>query len=41
MGTIGWLAYGILTDNFPVIAANAVTLMLSAVLLYFKFRYKD
>jgi MtN3 and saliva related transmembrane protein len=40
-GTMGWLAYGILTDNFPVIAANAVTLMLSFVLLYFKFRYKD
>ena len=40
-GTIGWLTYGILIDDLPVILANAVTLLLSAVLIVFKFIYKD
>lgn len=40
-GTICWLTYGILIGNLPVIAANAVTLALSSLLLFFKFRYRD
>jgi MtN3 and saliva related transmembrane protein len=40
-GTVCWLTYGILIDNLPVIAANTVTLALSSLLLFFKFRYRD
>ncbi len=41
LGTMGWLTYGILIQDVPVMAANAVTLALSAVLIYFKFHFKD
>jgi MtN3 and saliva related transmembrane protein len=40
-GTLLWLIYGLMVNDFPVIVANAVTLMLSLTLLYFKLRYKD
>ena len=40
-GTIGWLTYGILIDDLPVILANAVTLVLSAILIIFKIVFKD
>ncbi len=40
LGTIGWLTYGILIKDVPVMAANAVTLALSLLLIIFKFRYK-
>jgi MtN3 and saliva related transmembrane protein len=40
-GTLLWLIYGLLVNDFPVVAANAVTLVLSSTLLYFKFRYKE
>lgn len=40
-GTIGWLTYGILINDLPVILANAVTLVLSAVLIVFKIVFKD
>jgi MtN3 and saliva related transmembrane protein len=41
MGTIGWLAYGIFRSDVPVMAANAVTLALCLVIIYFKFRFKE
>ena len=41
LGTVLWLSYGILIDSVPVIVANAVTLLLSSVLIFFKLRYKD
>ncbi len=40
-GTAGWLIYGILRDDLAVIAANAVTLLLSAAMLVFKWRFRD
>ncbi|WP_026997304.1 SemiSWEET transporter [Flectobacillus major] len=40
LGVTMWLIYGIKTAAFPVIAANAVTLLLSLVILYFKFKYR-
>jgi MtN3 and saliva related transmembrane protein len=40
-GTLLWLIYGILIINWPIIAANAITLLLSSVLLYFKMRFRD
>lgn len=39
VGVALWLAYGIMTNSFPVVAANTVTLMLSFVILYFKWKY--
>lgn len=36
LGVILWLIYGILIDSLPVILANAATLLLSSMLLYFK-----
>jgi MtN3 and saliva related transmembrane protein len=41
IGTLLWLIYGILVKDIPVITANAVTLVLSSILVYFKFRYKN
>ena len=40
-GTIGWFAYGIFRNDVPVMAANAVTLALCLVIIFFKFRYKE
>jgi MtN3 and saliva related transmembrane protein len=40
-GTIGWLAYGIFRNDLPVMAANALTLALCLVIIYFKFRFKE
>jgi len=41
LGVALWLAYGILVSDMPVIIANAVTLVLSSIILFFKFRFKD
>lgn len=35
-GVALWLLYGILLNNFPILIANAVTLALSLVILFFK-----
>lgn len=40
IGVIMWLVYGIKANAFPVIAANAFTLILSLVILFFKFKYR-
>jgi len=34
-----WLTYGMLTGNWPVIVANAVTLALAVCILAMKLRY--
>jgi MtN3 and saliva related transmembrane protein len=39
-GVVMWLIYGIQTNAFPVIAANSITLLLSCVILFFKFKYR-
>ena len=36
-----WIAYGALTGSWPVIAANSVCLLLSAVILALKWRFRD
>lgn len=41
VGVLLWLIYGIAKQDLPVIAANAVTLMLAMTLLYFKFSFKN
>jgi MtN3 and saliva related transmembrane protein len=40
-GVLLWLVYGIVQKDIPVIAANAVTLMLASTLLFFKLRFKE
>lgn len=36
-----WTAYGVLTRSWPVMAANTVCLVLSAVILCLKWRFRD
>ena len=36
-----WIGYGALTGSWPVIAANSVCLLLSAVILALKWRFRD
>lgn len=38
-GTALWLAYGLFIHSWPVMAANAVTLVLSISILVLKLRY--
>lgn len=38
-GVALWLVYGILIGNGPIIASNAITLVLTGSMLYFKLRY--
>jgi MtN3 and saliva related transmembrane protein len=38
-GLILWLAYGFWRGEMPLIIANAVTLMLAGIILYFKIRH--
>ncbi len=35
-----WLVYGILLDSVPIIYTNSMVLLMSLVMLYFKFRFK-
>ena len=39
-GVVMWLFYGILLGEFPIIAANVVTLIFASVILVYKIRYK-
>lgn len=39
LGLVFWLVYGILTNAWPIIMANAVTLTLSMGILILKIRY--
>ena len=36
-----WTFYGVLAGSWPVIAANSVCLLLSAVILALKWRFRD
>ncbi|MEK6531197.1 MAG: SemiSWEET transporter [Deltaproteobacteria bacterium] len=40
LGIIIWIIYGIIIGSMPIIAANAVTLVLTAIMLVFKIRYR-
>jgi MtN3 and saliva related transmembrane protein len=39
-GILLWLFYGILLREVPIILANSATLVMAAILLGFKIRYK-
>jgi MtN3 and saliva related transmembrane protein len=41
LGVFLWMIYGILIDQLPVILWNAITLVLAAVILFFKIKFKD
>jgi MtN3 and saliva related transmembrane protein len=38
-GTISWTVYGIATQNYPVMIANAITTVFALVILYYKIKY--
>lgn len=38
-GVLFWLIYGILVHDIPVLAANAVTLSLAVIILFFKLKF--
>ncbi|MCF6296482.1 MAG: SemiSWEET transporter [Flavobacteriaceae bacterium] len=40
IGVIAWLYYGFYIDSLAMILANSVTAFLSAILIYFKIKYK-
>lgn len=40
IGVLFWLLYGIQLGAVPIILANAVTLVLSLTILFFKLKYK-
>lgn len=39
-GLVLWLIYGVWIGSWPIIIANAITLVLALTILYFKLRYK-
>jgi MtN3 and saliva related transmembrane protein len=39
-GVAVWLAYGLAIGSWPMILANTITLVLAAVILAFKFKYR-
>ncbi|MEO7532146.1 MAG: SemiSWEET transporter [Sediminibacterium sp.] len=39
-GTMLWLLFGLFTRNIPIVAANAVTLVFSIIILTYKIKYK-
>ena len=40
LGTVLWLLFGLLSNNMPVIAANAITLVFAVIILIYKVRYR-
>ena len=38
-GIIGWLIYGILSDNLPIIIANIITFFLASSILIAKIKF--
>lgn len=39
LGIAMWLAYGLMIQAWPVVAANAITLLLASAILIMKLRY--
>jgi MtN3 and saliva related transmembrane protein len=40
IGILGWLVYGILLNELPIIIANAITIVLTLTILGYKVKYK-
>lgn len=41
LGVVLWLVYGLMIKDTPIIVANALTLTLASIILYFKFSFKN
>jgi MtN3 and saliva related transmembrane protein len=41
LGVFLWMIYGVLINELPVILWNIITLLLAAIILFFKIRFKD
>lgn len=39
-GTLLWLAYGILRNDIPVIAANSITFLFASAIIILKLKYR-
>ena len=39
VGILLWLIYGIWIKDFPIIIANSISFILSAIILFFKIKY--
>ena len=40
IGTFCWLIYGIIESSLPIIIANTISLILSAIILLYKIKFK-
>lgn len=40
-GIGGWIWYGVLRNDLPIIFTNCFSFLLNAVLLFFRFKYDD
>jgi len=40
LGIVLWIGYGVIRQDMPIVATNAVTLVLTGIILYFKLVYK-
>jgi MtN3 and saliva related transmembrane protein len=40
LGVLGWIIYGMIIVSWPIVVANAVTLVLSVAVLYLKLKYR-
>jgi MtN3 and saliva related transmembrane protein len=40
ISVIMWLVYGIMLGNIPIIFTNAMVLLFSLIMLYFKFKFR-
>nr|WP_294789993.1 SemiSWEET transporter [uncultured Mucilaginibacter sp.] len=39
-GTVLWLIYGVMIGSYPVVIANAITIVLASIILYYKVKHK-
>ncbi len=39
MGTLLWLLFGLLSNNIPIVVANAITLVFAVIILIYKIKY--
>ncbi len=40
LGTVAWLLFGLLSNNMPVVVANAVTMVFAVIILGYKIKYR-
>lgn len=39
-GTLLWLIYGIMNNDWPIIIANGITLIFASIILIYKIKYR-